>query len=569
MVKRTISLILAILLIAAVCTGCGGTQSAGTADSAAPSTSETGESLETSEANAEADTDVSEEVSAAEPSESVNTYPLCTDGSIEFEIMLPLTEYALSNMTDYLDGTNIAWPALVEATGVTLDMKCVAASAYADQANLVIASQSLPDVMIVQNYAGGPDQAYEDGLFTDLAEYEDLMPNYMKFVNYNDTNRRAAYTEEGHLMSMSQVMDRLEPCSAGVSVRRDWLDELNLEMPTTLDEFHNVLLKFHEYNGGNPVMDWSNDGFFLCNTFNGVFDIVGGLNGYFVCRDGDVVYTPTDDGYRKYVELVRDWYKEGLIKKEFANNDLGSQFAPDFGLMATNTIGAAHMQAMMSGDFFASNGVLPTDAYFEMMPYPTMEDGSEAPIQPLGENDATVFPYGWMISSESEEIEHVIQFLDFVYGDEGIMLSNYGIEGETYTMVDGKPVQSELFTNNPDGLSLLGAQEVYLIHNNFVMSVDRVMAGMSDEGRRCEELWNGKGKDNMPTLNFTADESVTMAGIQNDLNTYVSEQTVRWMTNAAELDDAAWEDYCKHLEDMRCGDLEDIYQAAYDRWMSK
>lgn len=370
-------------------------------------------------------------------------------------------------------------------------------------------------------------------------------------------------------MGMSQVMEYQEPLSAGVSVRRDWLDELDLEMPTTVPEFHEMLLAFQNHNGGKAVMDWSNDGFFICNTFNGVFDIVGGLNGNFVCRDGDVVYTPTDDGYRQYVEMIQQWYDEGLIEKEFANNDLSAQFAADFALMGTNTIGAAHMQAMMAGDFFASNGVLPEDAYFELMPYPTMEDGSEVSIQPLGENTATAGPLGWMISSDSDEIEHAIQFLDFVYGDEGYLLSNYGIEGETYTMVDGKPVQGDLIFHNPDGMSITAAQEVYLIHNNFIYSADRVMAGMSDEAKRCAELWAGKGEHNMPSLTFTAEESASLASLQTDLNTYVSEQTIRWMTNAAKLDDASWDSFVKQLEDMGSVEFEEIYQNAYDRWLTK
>ena len=40
--------------------------------------------------------------------------------------------------------------------------------------------------------------------------------------------------------------------------------------------------------------------------------------------------------------------------------------------------------------------------------------------------------------------------MDYLYSDAGVLLANYGVEGETFRYVDGKPVLTELVTNNPD-----------------------------------------------------------------------------------------------------------------------
>ena len=79
------------------------------------------------------------------------------------------------------------------------------------------------------------------GLFVELNGYEDIMPNYMSFVNMSEANVKASMSDGGHRMGMSQVAESTKPMTAGMFIRQDWLDQLDLEMPTTNSEWHDVL----------------------------------------------------------------------------------------------------------------------------------------------------------------------------------------------------------------------------------------------------------------------------------------------------------------------------------------
>ena len=55
-------------------------------------------------------------------------------------------------------------------------------------------------------------------------------------------------------------------------------------------------------------------------------------------------------------------------------------------------------------------------------------------------NRAQIKPDGWAISANCKNPEAAIRFMDWFYSEEGNRATNYGIEDESYTMVDGKPV---------------------------------------------------------------------------------------------------------------------------------
>ena len=51
------------------------------------------------------------------------------------------------------------------------------------------------------------------------------------------------------------------------------------------------------------------------------------------------------------------------------------------------------------------------------------------------------------------EVEVVARLLDYAYSEAGATLYNFGTEGESYTVVDGQPVYTDLVLNNPDGMT--------------------------------------------------------------------------------------------------------------------
>ena len=96
----------------------------------------------------------------------------------------------------------------------------------------------------------------------------------------------------------------------GPIVRKDWLDELGLSMPETIDEWHNVLTQFKEKKGAAAPLAY-HDNMLRNGDFIGAY----GIKMDFFIENGKVVYGPYDKRYKDFLTTFAQWYKEGLIDK--------------------------------------------------------------------------------------------------------------------------------------------------------------------------------------------------------------------------------------------------------------
>ena len=99
--------------------------------------------------------------------------------------------------------------------------------------------------------------------------------------------------------------------------------------------------------------------------------------------------------------------------------------------------------------------------------------------------------------------------------------------------------------------------------------MDREFANIDEEGMKCWDYMNTPGEYNMPALSFTADETSENASIASDLETFISEMTIKWIIGSEELTDSSWNAYLQKLSSMNYETLVSNYQAAYDRWLAK
>ena len=98
----------------------------------------------------------------------------------------------------------------------------------------------------------------------------------------------------------------------GISVRKDFLDKVGMDIPTTYDEWETVLTAFKDKLGIEAPLFTSKYG-----IDNGEFMAGYGVAPYFYQVDGTVKYGPLEDGYKDYLTMMADWYKKGLIDPDF------------------------------------------------------------------------------------------------------------------------------------------------------------------------------------------------------------------------------------------------------------
>ena len=228
-IKKYLACFLTATCMMSMLTGCGNTE--------VKQTEKTEESKKESTEAASTSTENASEESVEEPAGV--TYPM---ENVTLTIAL-LEESAITSYYNDISETPFgqAWQ---EATGVTLEVQ-----QYADNAalNLMIASGELPDIIYFDwaKYNGGIYQAVKDGVVAPMSDYAEFSPDYMALLESNDTYRKGATTVDGDVAGFN--LFRGDPyllTSAGLIVRPDFLDKVDMEAPVTADDLYDVLVAF-------------------------------------------------------------------------------------------------------------------------------------------------------------------------------------------------------------------------------------------------------------------------------------------------------------------------------------
>ncbi|MEJ5313841.1 MAG: extracellular solute-binding protein [Anaerolinea sp.] len=208
----------------------------------------------------------------------------------------------------------------------------VTSDAYLDKLNLAIASQDIPDVMIVD--AVQLQQLTEADAIEDLTPYIEKYANKDILENYAQTKGVAlqAATINGKIMGIPNVQPQADaPIMA--FVRKDWLDKLGLQPPKTVEDIEKIARAFIEQDpDGNGVADT----YGLTGTMNPI-NVPSNLHGFdaffnaygafpelfYRNSEGKILYGSVQPEVKEALALIARWYKEGIIDPEFATKDGG------------------------------------------------------------------------------------------------------------------------------------------------------------------------------------------------------------------------------------------------------
>jgi putative aldouronate transport system substrate-binding protein len=192
---------------------------------------------------------------------------------------------------------------------------------YTQRQDLTIASGDLPDVMIVDGRQ--LQQLAEAELIQDLsAVYEEYASPFIKEA-YGMTEGLALEqaTLDGKLMGLPNVLKDGDYFPM-LWLRQDWLENLGLEAPETLEEIKEVARAFKE---DDPDGNGESDTVGLLASENWVFDFqpfftyFGAFPGAWVDNAaGEVIYGSVTPEMKEALTLLQSWYQEGLIDPEFA-----------------------------------------------------------------------------------------------------------------------------------------------------------------------------------------------------------------------------------------------------------
>lgn len=451
---------------------------------------------------------------------------------------------------------------LKEKTGIDVEYINPSVAQWDEQFNLLFSSDDLPDIIHYnwRNYSGGgADGVIDTGFIMDLTPYlEDYAPNYYKFINSDEFLTKAAKSPKGRYYCFGNVSHSVP--TKGPYLRADWLEELGLDVPETIDEWETVLTAFKEKKGATAPFAWDNKNFYDQNSFENAY----GASLKFKTTDNGtkVVYGPMTTNYRDFILKMKDWFDKGLIDKNMATADTASFDA----LLLTGKTGAT--TGYISSGIGAKLSAMENDPNFDLVaaPIPVLNKGDK-PIRVDTENNGG---YGDVaaISTTSANKELAMRYLDYAYSDEGHLLYLYGEEGKTYTMVDGVPKYTDMILNNPDGLSIIEAQATYTrsTFNGAFYSDNNYYLQTIPRKRQIEATtaWEYDKSQMLPSLSLTAEEQKEYSEIMTEIESYAREVSMGVIYGRMTVADL--ENMPAKLESMGIDRATEILQTALDRF---
>ena len=454
----------------------------------------------------------------------------------------------------------LIWPIVEEKLGIQFVWNLT--TTWGDNIPIRLASGAdLEDIFMIgyQN----PSTYIKDGMFMALddliAEYA---PNLQQFYEeFPSSKSYNVYAGDGKQYAFSET-EALFRDTGDVGlwiIRQDWLDELSLETPTNLDDLYDVLIAFRDagLGGGNPVITA-----YAHTSIEGMFSHAFGLHGMYenyvgLDDDGNVVMECITENYKELMKYLNKLYESDLLDPQFellTTEIWYERLAEDnVALMAAG--GAASpsfSQYLYAGD---------PDAHVSALPILSAKAGGEA-VQFKAPTDMK--RYVIPADVPMEKAIKIVQLVDFLVGtEEGRNMQWFGIEGESFTVTDGKVEWTEkiltgdVVTKYSYGMDSQALPIVYMpiTESEGATWIDNLWEETKAVSAQCTE-------GNWFTRGIMTDEITEMTN-NIDLNTYIEEMRMKFIRGDADVD-AEWDGYVATCRQLGIDTVRDGWQLAYE-----
>lgn len=581
--KKMFALMLTLLMLFSLFAGCG--SEAASAPPAAASVSAPDEAppqqpAASEDASAVTESSVSEEVAAEEPAYEPkinfpgsdtarlhysNEYTLpITEENVtiswmrnQLNLMGPLGELGLSTLQD-LD----AIAELQARTGITIEYTELDFWTAQEKMNIAIASGDYPALISDLSYTGGATGALEDGIIVDLTEnLPTLSPNYQYMI---DSNPEVApiFRNDGKVLCYMSPYENFVQ-NQGLVIRKDWLEEQNLPLPTTYDQMFETLKTFRDAYSTETAIYFNSD----C-VINGLvvgYDVASFSAGGtatslpYYAVDGVVHCTLIEDGYRDYLTEMNKWYNEGLFDKGFgsiAYDPMGGELAE---LQANGTVGVW----CTSGEGIG-NITQPVTCVSNLV----LKEGE---IDHQTSTSLVTDSTNTYITSCCDDVDTAMRFLDYLYSEDGILFYNYGFEGIDFTLDENNTPQfTNAVINNEYGVdvpNMLRIRRPYTLCSSMMILYSTAEFN-TDLKNEAWEVWssNMDGAHYIPSnVSMNPEETETSSYYVADIVTYASQMIPQFISGDASLED--WDAFVAKLKEMSIEECIAAEQSAYDRCM--
>ena len=472
---------------------------------------------------------------------------------------------ALNPATEDLNNSEFLKSAADEAN-VEISYECIF-SDWSTKKAALLAAGDLPDAFVGAWVFTPQEVGANRDLFLPLQDLiKNNAPDIQKVIDA-DKNYKTVITELDSTIFYLTAKSAFRPMTyTSLQMNQEWLKNLNLKVPTTLEEFEAVLKAFKEKdaNGnGDPndeipmYMSLTGDEAWSTMCFMGSFDCATSITSKFVVKNDKVVYQPITENYKKYVTWLAKLKTEGLMPEEVAT----AKWAQVSATLGNDVPIVGVTNAWLKDPI----NVAYQDQYAAIAPL-TGPDGARFIA---GSESAAVYEIApsFVLSKTCKNPEAVIKFINSFYTPEKAIQINFGPVGKTlelvndkYNMVDppeGMDWDTWLYKNSVNGgwpcYISKEAESLFAA----IPHADSAKMGIDEINRPFVKL-----EENIPVLKFNEDEIAELAIIETDINKYVDKMVAEWFVNGNV--EGTWDKYIAELDKMGMPRYIEIYQTAYD-----
>lgn len=486
----------------------------------------------------------------------------------------PLEIEFLLGGNDNLKQDGLLIKQIKEKTNVTLKLQAIPTD-YSTKRNTLLASNDIPDAVWVE--LSNIKQHAPTGMFLNLLDYKDDMPNYMGLINAEDRkdSTKVLYLED-KLYSFARLERYRVPVATSPMIRVDLLEKNNIAMPTSFDELFDVLMKLKEKYPDKYMLSSRQGTNYLVGQFAYPLGS-GGFPGflktnpmYYEPKEDKYLFGPIQDSFKVVLEYLNKLYANKLLDPDYASNseDLFKEKLSNGSLLFyyDNNSHAATLYnpALRQVDPEAKIDIIPTmsNSFGDTRGYTYQKDWLER-------NNV-------IINSKVKRPNDVVKFFDWLYSDEGALISNFGVEGETYVLEEGvpkiAPKMFEEFSSTdksllPNAISKYvgGSASFDLYRDESFMkeAADELFVEQGDViGKLISEGKINYMQDDMILL-FTKEEQDKIATLQANTLTVFNSNIDKFITGQRSVDE--FEKFVEELKAQGAEELQTIYNQGYRR----
>lgn len=459
------------------------------------------------------------------------------------------------------------WEEYEEMTNVAVEWEQVADSTLEEKRNLALASDDLPDAF----YGAGLNNLDlfkygQQGTFIPLNDLiEEYAPNLNDMLNEYPEVRKAITFPDGNIYSIPTIQNP-EFLSLLVGARpwfnQEWLDELDMDMPETTDEFYEFGKTVKEENPGNPDVD--------AVPYGGrnIAELIRWLRGSFGLNEqghplidldpetDELRFVPTSDDYKDMLEYIAKLYEEEMINQNIFTIE-NDQFLSD------GADGVYGSTVFYSPDdtFGVDEGVFVGGIALE---------GPKG-HQSFSKSDAIGRTDGLVITETAENPAALVKWVDYFYTEEGSRFQYMGVEGETYVETEDGYEYVEEMTDSPDGLTLDEEIRKKLAWNGLwpagVMREDYFLGAETTDAslEATEKLEPYLPEETWSSFTYTEDENRVLSTSGKDIEKYVEEMRDKFIVGDVPFSE--WDSYVDEIHAMGLDEYMDVQQEAYERYL--